>query len=372
MIQLKLKQVGAALRSLLTWQPPTTVGLDIGAGTIKFAEVRWEQGIPELMAAGIEKLPPNSVRNACILNKEKLVETLQRAWALHGITGKHVVVALSGQTVLIRELVFPAMSDDELRQAIKWELDKYIPAVDVANYYYDFAVLGPVSDIQGLRVLLVAAPLEMINGITEAVGEAGLKLLAIDIEPLALQRTMEKADNAIVIDIGVECCKLNLFQQGFPLVSRFIPFGGARNTEALLQEAIEPELSQREQWQEQQAVLVTGRCSDEEPVPVFHQNVELLAGILAREVRRTIDYYQMQNRNAYIDRIIVTGSGAQLDMATIYLSKILAGTKVVIHSPITSLQISPSLNKVSFQKNELQMAVAIGLALRGSDENNGG
>lgn len=330
MIQSKLKSVGEALRRQLASHPPTTVGLAIGSGAIQFAEVRWIQGTPELITAGIEKIPANMVKDGCILDEETLVETLRRIWALHGIMGKHVVTALSGQSVLIRELLFPAMNDEELRQAIKWEIDKYIPAADAENYYFDFAVLESAKNLQACRVLLVAAPLAMINRTIRVLKAAGLKAVAVDIEPLALQRTMKQANNAIVVDIGDECCKLSLFQQGFPLVARFIPFRGVRHT------------------------------------------VDGLVATIAREIHRTIDYYQMQSREAFIDKIIVTGGRAQLGNLAANLAEILPEIEVLVHSPMMSLQLSPSLSKERMQEIELPIAVAIGLALRGSDENNGG
>lgn len=363
MIQGKLKSACRAVCRLLISRPPTTVGLAIGSGVIQFAEVRWIHGNPELIAAGIEKIPANMVKDGCITDEETLVETLRRIWALHGVRGKHVVAALSGQSVLIRELLFPPMSDEELRQAIKWEIDKYIPAADAEKYYFDFAVLESAKDLQSCRVLLVAAPLAMINRITRVLKAAGLKPVALDIEPLALQRTMKQANNAIVVDIDDECCKLTLFQQGFPLVARFIPFSGVRHAEVILPQTQETGLSKIEKRKTQYEDGLSA---------VFQQDVAMFVGVLAREIRRTIDYYQMQNRDAFIDKIIVTGGRAQLGSVAANLAGLLPEIEVVVHSPVRSLQLSPSLSKERMQEIELPIAVAIGLALRGSDENNGG
>ena len=361
MIPTKLKEAGKLLCRLLTPQPSTTVGLTIGSETIQFAEVRWIQGKPELIAAGIEETPANSVKDGYILNEEILVESLRRIWALHGIRGKHVTVALCGQAVLMRELLFPVMSDEELRQAITWELDKYIPSADAEKYYFDFTVVE--SDLPTCRVLLVAAPLAMINGITGVLKAAGLIPQAIDLEPLALQRTMKQANNAIVADVGDECCKLYLFQQGVPLVARFIPFSGARSAEVIWQQTLATDLRKAEKEKE---------LYRHEPAAVSYQDEAGLVAALAKEIRRTIDYYQMQNSNAFVDKIIVTGGRAQPGILVASLEELLPGIEVVVHSPVTLLQISPSLSKERMQEIELPIAVTIGLALRGSDENNGG
>lgn len=369
MIPKLIKQAGTAIGNLFKPYPPTVVGLDIGSTSIKIAELRRTQSQPELVAATIEELPANTVRDGYVLNTERLTETLQQAWVLHGIEGKHVVLSLSGQAVVIREVTFPEMNDKELRQAIKWELDKYIPATETAKYYFDFAKLDATEAARDNRVLLVAAPLKMITGITNAVKQAGLKPLAIDIEPLALQRTMEKADNVIMIDIGANCCQLNLFQQGFPLVSRFIPLSGARFTEVFMQ-ALDLNLCEAEKLKSRTTALMQRTHADQVPASVQH-GLKLLLAELAREIRRTADYFQMQNREAAFDRIILTGGGAKLANLPNNLSELLTGMQVITHSPLRMLQISPSINLKHLQNIELQMAIAVGLALRGSDENNG-
>lgn len=363
MIPTKLKAAGQLLCRMLTPQPSTTVGLTIGSENIQFAEVRWIQGKPELIVAGIEETPANSVKDGYILNEEILVESLRRIWALHGISGKHVTVALCGQAVLMRELLFPVMSNEELRQAITWELDKYIPSKDAENYYFDFTIVESAQSLTTCRVLLVAAPLAMINGITGVLKAAGLIPQAIDLEPLALQRTMKQANDAIVADIGDKCCKLYLFQQGVPLVARFIPFSGARSTEVIWQQPVADDLRKAEKEKEPYR---------HEPAAVSYQDQAGLVAALAREIRRTIDYYQMQNSNAFVDKIIVTGGRAQPGILAASLQELLPGIEVVVHSPATLLQISPSLSKERMQEIELPIAVTIGLALRGSDENNGG
>lgn len=363
----RISQIKAAVSRVFRQQPATTVGLDIGSGSIKVAEVGWNQTQPELRAAGIVELPVNTFKDGYIVNEPLLVEALRQVLTISGVTSKNIVLSLRGQALVIRELLFPDMSVEELQQAIKWDLDKYVTTANASDYYFDFATIEASKDTNEIRVLLVAAPLAMITGLTNLVRKLGLRPLAIDIEPLALQRTMKQANNVIIIDIGAEFCQLDLFQQGSPLVSRLIPHGGNRYTETIMREQ-ELNFAEAERLKQQKILFADGNQADERVAHV-QQPLQLLIEELAREVLRTADYYQMQNRNAVIEKIILTGGGAKLNNLAFTLTQQLPGIPVNIHTPLLSVSISPSLDDKWLKSIELQMAVAIGLALRrGGDD----
>lgn len=348
-------------------RPATTIGIDIGSGAIKVAEIDWSHGTPELKAVGIADLPANIVRDGYIVNKTVLAEKMQRLLAMSGVVGRHVVLAVSGQSVLVRELRFPAMSTEELRQVIKWELDKYISSAEVDNYYFDFAVVSPAYKDQEMKVLLVAAPLERIITLTALARELGFKPVAIEIESLALYRTMNNADNSIVVDIGAYLCQLHIFQQGAPLVSRFIPLGGVRYTEAIMQ-TMNLEFYEAERMKLRQKLLLdysnmTGKNS------ILNDRLKLLAAELSREICRMADYYKIQNKSAIIDSVILTGGGSQLINLAGNLAELLEKSKVGVHTPLTAIQLAPCLDTKWLNSIAPQLAVAIGLALRGGESN---
>lgn len=352
-------------KRLMQARPATTIGIDIGSGAIKVAEIHWDHGNPELKTVGIAELPVNIVRDGYIVNKTVLAETMQRLLAVCGVVGRHVVLSVSGQSVLVRELRFPAMSTVELRQAIKWELDKYIPPAEVDNYYFDFAVVSPACQEEEMKVLLVAAPLERIITLTDLTKELGFKPVAIEIEPLALYRTMDKADNSIVVDLGAYLCQLHIFQQGVPLVSRFIPLGGVRYTEVIMQ-TMNLDFHEAERMKLRQKLLLD--CPDMSGENSSVTNcLKLLVAELSREICRMMDYYKMQNRSAIIDRIILTGGSAQLLNLAGKLAEQLEDTHVVVHTPLTEIQLAPSLDTEWLTSKAPQLAVAIGLALRGGE-----
>ncbi len=85
---------------------------------------------------------------------------------------------------------------------------------------------------------------------------------------------------------------------------------------------------------------------------------------LAGEVRRTLEYYQVQNRNVGISRVFITGGGAKTETLPEKLSQILE-MPVVLHDPLASMEMSSSFNRQYLRGVGPQMSVAVGLALRG-------
>ena len=258
-----------------------------------------------------------------------------------------------------RELVFPVMTMEELGVAIKWDLEKYIPYAP-NSYYFDYSIVGQGNTETEIKVLLVAAPIDNINNIIDIINIVGLKIIAVDVEPLALYRIFTDAEKAMVIDIGALLSQVTVFQNGSPAVIRNIPIGGQNFTNVIMQ-TLKIGISEAEHIKQQQLILLQEDVKTEYS-EVKHQ-LELLATEFARDIRRTADYYQQQNKNAIIDKVFITGGGAKLGNLVQYLALQL-DMSAVIHDPLAKLKIPASFDKTYLAQVAPQLGTAIGLALR--------
>ncbi|QDR80329.1 type IV pilus assembly protein PilM [Sporomusa termitida] len=361
----KVIQLAARVKQWLTYSPASMIGIDIGSGMLKIAEITWRNNLPTLTAAGLAALPADLVRDGIILDRQVMAETFRQLLATAGVTGRHAVISVSGHAVFIRELTFPAMTEEELRQAIRWDLDKYIPA-DAENYYFDFAVVGTGKLPHEVRVLLVAAPQSMIDAVTAICKEAGLKPMAIDIEPLAIARTFTAPANFLVVDIGQKLCQLTIFQANCPVVSRLIPLGGDRYTD-VIRNLLALDYNEAELLKQRQRGLLHTAGGNEPAAASVHRQLLLLVEELSREIRRTADYYQAQNREAVIDRILLTGGGACMDNLAGNLAAQLGGVEVTRHNPLGEIGAAKSFDAEWLQAIAPQLTVAVGLAVRGGE-----
>ena len=335
------------------------IGIDIGSGSIKMAEVTMRSGRPFLKKMAVFDAPPSVIKDGAILDEELLIDTLQRMTSRNGFAGRQVATAVGGRSLFIREAVFPRMNENELRQAIRWDLDKYVP-FSPEQLYFDFWVAGTGATELELRVLLVAVPRNVIDTLSRVLNKAGLKPVAVDIEPLAIQRTLPETSDCMLIDSGAGVSQVSLFQKGSPVFTRNIPIGGNRFTEAMM-EGLEIGREEAELLKHNGAELFA-EATDPVREPVIAQ-VERMVGELAGEVRRTLEYYQVQNRNVNISRVFLTGGGAKLAMLPEKLTQIL-DLPVSLHDPLASMELPTSFNLQYLRGVGPQMSVAVGLAMR--------
>ena len=111
------------------------VGLDLGSSVVKAIELSLEG--PEPVITGF-----NRVEIAQGSNLDEAVDTLLREGKFKS---KKVVTAVSGQSVVVRYVPMMKMSDVDLKQAIRFEADKYLP-FDLDEVQLDCQGLERVSE----------------------------------------------------------------------------------------------------------------------------------------------------------------------------------------------------------------------------------
>ena len=111
-----------ALKTLINNRSGAVVGVDLGASAFKVAEVSWHKGLPRLQAAGVgESLLAERE------DVEAAADQLRRLLMTAGISAKQAVFAAGGRNVFIRQLPYPRMPLKELREAVRWDMEKYVP-----------------------------------------------------------------------------------------------------------------------------------------------------------------------------------------------------------------------------------------------------
>ena len=358
-----MSNVWKKIEKFLTKKTSDLIGIDIGTGSIKIVEIAWQKDKPFLRNFAIKELPEQIIEDGQVIDNEQLTELLRQLLANTRIVSKNAVIAMGGRAIFARELIFPAMNKTELKEAIKWDLEKYIP-YPPDTYYYDFSIVGEGNTATEIKVLLVASPLDNVNTMISMIKEVGLKLVAIDIEPLAFYRIFPNANNAMVIDIGTYLSQVVVFQKHSPAVIRNIPIGG-RNFTQIFMQTLGLDYQEGEKFKKKETILLR------DPLPAEYRDVEaqleFLVAELTRDIRRTYEYFQQQNRDVMIDKLFITGGGGELGNLTEYLSSHL-DIPVLRHDPLEKLEIPAAFDKKHLHQIAPQLATAIGLALRGGDE----
>ena len=153
----------------------TLIGLDIGTRSVKAVEMSWASGAPVITGFGYAPLP----------SPQAVPETVLRVLQESSFHTREVVTSVSGKSVIVRYLTMLKMSREDLKSAIKFEADKYIP-FDVEDvildcHPFDSDGIGDLADNE-TRVLLVACKRAVIDEQMRILAEVGLQPVAVDVD----------------------------------------------------------------------------------------------------------------------------------------------------------------------------------------------
>jgi type IV pilus assembly protein PilM len=217
-------------------------GVDIGTDSIKMVEIETTKNGLRLVNIGVENTPAEAIEASIITDSQSIGEALIRLISREGFSRSSAVSSLAGQALITRLIEVPHMGDAELAEAMKWEVERYIP-FPAKEVVLDFKSL-PTEDLEAtqMEVLLVAAKKEMVNNHIAALNRARLDLVAIDIEPLALSRALidaykhsdnETPVNIMLVNIGASLTDITIIKDGNIGFNRGIPTGGNNITQAI-------------------------------------------------------------------------------------------------------------------------------------------
>lgn len=339
-------------------------GVDIGTREIRIVKVAG--ALPEVITAGRFPTPSGVFKDG--IRTEKLAIALKQAVHNAGVEIEDVVTVIGGDKVIIRHIRLPVMPEKEIESAVKWEAERHIP-VDLEELVLRPVNLGEVNSdgLRQLHILLVAAPLKTVQEYYNLFQQAGLRLVAVDLQAFALWRTfagslkVPPAGTVGILDIGSTFTHFTVLREGRIDVVRRIAGGGDTVTEALAKTySVDFEVAQRMKEEEGEILAALGEvAATSEPAKVqIDFAIRAGMGELVREIRRNISWYQSQNRESPVERIILSGGGAKLKGITTFLTDEL-GVPVEIGLPGVRMH-----NAKSDGGFDPSLAIATGLALR--------
>ncbi len=171
------------------------VGLDIQANSIAGAEVVKNQ--PGIKSAAISDLPTGLVREGEILDEDGLGSALKSFVREHRFN-PHVRLGVANQRVVVRTVEVPALEDQkELDAAVRFTAGEHLP-MPLDEAVIDYEVIERIDGDNGSprnKIILVAAPKEMVERIVAVSSKAGLKLEGIDLSAFALIRALHGTTN---------------------------------------------------------------------------------------------------------------------------------------------------------------------------------
>lgn len=363
-------------------QNNTSIGLDIGSSAIKLVQLQESKSGIALHKAGSAPTPREAVKGGVVVDPLAVAKAVQSLLEALQVEKATVAGGIAGPTVVVREVPLPSMSDRQLRKSIQWEARNYI-SFPVEDSVVEFQVLDrPTTDEGGqMRVMLVAAPRDMVDSQVEAIELAGLDLAAVEIQPFASMRGIlagngqlqGSGDTTAVLGIGATYTEITIMKDEQFVLTRMIPIAGEAFTEAI-KNALDIDTEQANQLKETTMQVVSSeeeRATLDPATQQASRSIEPLLDELIREVRRSLAYhdYQQQSPDAGsgelgVNRILLSGGSAKLPRISEYFQAQLGVPVEVVNVFGASDLQAQGVNQDYLQSHAPVLLVGTGLALR--------
>ena len=352
------------------------VGVDIGAAAIKAVEMSPAGPKFAVHRIGVGSTPVGAIKNGVPTDVEVLGGAIREVLSAAGIRGGgRVVSGLAGEAVIVRELKLPEMATATLSQAVQFEAGRFLPYA-VRDAVVDYDVIEEVREEgqKKLELLMVATRRETVDRLLSALHRGGVEPEVFDVKPFAVMRALggnAGTDGAVQVfaHIGAETTDILIMDGRYLRLTRSVGFGGNEMTRAVAA-GMGLEFAAAETLKRAKAaVLLEGEPRPEDAsVESVYQAIFPVISDLAREVRRSIDYFQTRWRERRIERVLLSGAPAGIKNLAQFLTLEL-GVPAVIGDPFAKCEVPESVLSAA-QRRELgpSLAAAVGLAMRGAEE----
>jgi type IV pilus assembly protein PilM len=206
--------------------------------------------------------------------------------------------------------------------------------------------------------LLVAAPLKIINTYINIADFAGMDIVAIETESVALGRAMYRATNqkhVVMLDFGANSTDMSIMLDGYLVFSQSISIGSDSLTQAIVNK-FNFEYQQAEEYKRNYGVVpnvLEGK---------IHEVLSPILESIVVEVRRGIEFYKNKTLAPAPTEFFLTGDGALLPGLSDYLSQSL-NANAAIANPWSNIAVDSKFQDI-IAKSGPSYSVAIGLALK--------
>lgn len=325
----------------------TYVGLDVGSHAVKAVALQPNKGRLALQGYAMLRVGDNDP--AVVVRQ--VIDQL-------GIKPRFTVSAVSGRSVIVRQVETPRLGSSELRSHIDYEADKYIP------FGTDEVVLDcqPLPDredesVGNMDVMLVAVRRGFVEDHVSMLRSAGINPSVIDVDVFALTNAFGVlgpqggSDGAVaLVDIGAAKSWVAIVQGDRLLFQREIYLAGNEISDAIIR-------TFNENAEDVEAIKLNPGDTLEALLDASMPALE----DLANEIRLSFDYVEGQF-DQDVASVVLSGGSAQLPSLADILGNILA-RPVTVFDPLTGVDLIPSKYDLhGLEANAPALTVALGLA----------
>jgi len=280
--------------------------------------------------------PEGTIIDGEIQVNDDFVNLLTLTLAENHINCKNIVFSISSSKIASREVVIPNVKEKQIESLVAINASDYFP-IDLTKYRLGHVVLGKVQEgkIEKIKLLVLAFPMSLINSYVELAEALGKQVVAIDYSGHSIFQMVKnqcKEGLQMVIKMDEQSSIITLLKDQTIALQRNIAYGIDDAVQAII--ANRPfgvgnyddalDLAMRQKCMISSLTEATGdgvrveTASDAEKDPKAlekreaRKNVSASLSMFLNGVNRVIDYYSSRNNGVTVEKIYLTGIGAEL------------------------------------------------------------
>lgn len=292
-------------------------GVDIGYNSVRVLQVNSLKKEPLVVGYGKVEFDPSAIVDGVIVEPEKIGLAMKKLFShslIGDITTRRAVVSVPISKTFTRSLDMPLLSDKDLAEAVKNEVEQYIPAAAEDLYYsYDRVRIGKNKS----TIFIVAIPRKIVDSYVTLARLLNLEIVMLQTSSGAGANLFSRDSHSdlptVLLDFGTRSADITLVDKN-PIVSGTVPCGGEQITQLICEKL---KVTPRE------AMIIKTKYGLSYSKKQS-QIVDALSPILAqlsKEIQRTIRYYEERTKSKKtVSQVVIMGGGANMPGLADYLT----------------------------------------------------
>ena len=338
------------------------LSIEIGYSLTQVCEMDFNTKKPKVYGVFSMKTPEGVLNDGYIKVTDEFIRDLKSYIAANAMNAKNVIFVVSSTKIANREATIPAVKLNKVRDLLMSNITDYFP-VDPTMYQFSHNIMDTVVDEnknKQYRVMIMAAPSDIMTGYYDLARALGLDLLSIDYSGNAIYQALRGRVSTgvnLTVKIDERSSLLTVTNNGIITMQRSGIYGADQVVDIMMETDIygEPlsyeaavktlrrnnmvmkadEMESLEQKEAEAAELERAHREAVTMAEITGDNAAVASAAMAarqadanikmlrlrrdvtsayeqliNSIVRVIDYYNSKNRDAAIDNIIITGIAA--------------------------------------------------------------
>lgn len=313
------------------------ISIQIGLTTTHICEVNYKKKNPRVYKCVSFDTPENSFDDGYIRDKNTFANAAREILTKSKIKGDRVFFTISSSKIVNREVIIPFVKKHRIQDVINANGSEYFP-VDISDYILTYTILETIQedDVKKLRLLVFAAPDNLIKNYYNVAELLGLEVMSIDCSDnstFQLFKSQGLKGIHLLLQFNEQSTLVNIIENGVLKLQRTVGFSSLSIVHSLMQadyldisdvsdglkELVQEKflLSSEQLAMEEAAATIS--FVEQENFVQYRKNHELKKEILQSlqyltgNIQRVLDYYYSKNKDKSVSGIYITGFGSKFN-----------------------------------------------------------